>query len=106
MRFSSHGRCYSRAERFDVKDIEYAAARVMTGTARVVMTAMASGAATAGTPADGKAADQMEMAIRPKNNQAALADVAQSPPLYSICQGVDGCGAGVAHEGDDASRLQ
>jgi hypothetical protein len=28
----------------------------------------------------------MEMAIRPKNNQAALADVAQSPPLYSICK--------------------
>jgi hypothetical protein len=32
MRFSSHGRCYSRAERVDIKDIEYAAARVMTGT--------------------------------------------------------------------------
>jgi hypothetical protein len=49
-RFSSHGRCYSRAERFGIKDIEYAAARVMHGTARVAMTAMASGAATGAKP--------------------------------------------------------
>jgi hypothetical protein len=29
-RFSSHGRCYSRAERFGIKDIEYAAARIIS----------------------------------------------------------------------------
>jgi hypothetical protein len=31
-----------------------------------------------------KAAGQMEMAIRPKDSQAALADVAATPHLYSI----------------------
>jgi hypothetical protein len=68
-RFSSHGRCYSRAERFDIKDIEYAAARVMHGTARVVMTAIASGAATGATPSPvGGKRPVMEMAIRPKDS--------------------------------------
>jgi hypothetical protein len=62
-RFSSHGRCYSRAERLDMEDLEYVAATVMHGIARVVMTAMASGAATGSNPltCGRKAAGQVEM---------------------------------------------
>jgi hypothetical protein len=48
--FASHGRCYSRAERFDIKDIEYAAARVTHGTTWVVITVVASGDATGADP--------------------------------------------------------
>jgi hypothetical protein len=40
----------------------------------------------------------MEMAIRPKDNQAALADVAAIAHPVPHLRGIDGCGAGVASE--------
>ena len=41
-RFSSHGRCYPRTETSDIKDIEHTTARIMHGTVRVLVTAIAS----------------------------------------------------------------